>query len=423
MRKSLQYYQDKLDINRDLLLLLLVGGLYFLGIFLSNTFVNIYLWKQSGDYITIAVYNLAIFLFQPATFILAGKLAKKVDRVIVLRLGVTFLSLFFLSVLIIGEDASTYNFLLGSLLGIGYGFYWLAFNVLTFEITEPETRDFFNGFLGVLQSFGGMIGPLLAGIIIAKMTANLGYRTIFTISFILFICAVVSSFFLNRRKAEGSFHFRRILEERRHNKNWNRILNAHVAQGLREGMFAFVITIWVYLITNSEFALGVFNLSLSGLSFIFYFLATKFIKPSMRKKAILIGALILYFSIFIILFEISYLLMIIYAVFIGIAYPIINVPYNSMTYDVIGKAWKAKDLRVEYIVVRELFVNIGRVLSISVFLIAVSIFQAEEIIPWLLVIFGIGHLFIYVFVKDIYLSSPNNKDMMIKDQITDEKNR
>ncbi|CDO01883.1 Major Facilitator Superfamily protein [Oceanobacillus picturae] len=423
MRKAIQFYQEKLDINKDLLFLLVIGGLYSLGIFLSNTFVNIYLWKQSGDYITIAIYNLAIYLFQPATFILAGKLAKKVDRVIVLRLGVIFLSIFFLSVLLIGEQASKYNFLLGSLLGIGYGFYWLAFNVLTFEITEPETRDFFNGFLGVLQSFGGMIGPLLAGIIIARMEANIGYTTIFTISFILFILAVACSFFLNRRRAEGSFHFRRILQERHHNKNWRRILYAHTFQGLREGIFAFIISIWVFLITQSEFSLGMFNLVLSGLSFVFYFIATKFIKNKLRKKAILLGGLILFFSTFIILFNLGYVQLIIYAVFIGIAYPIINVPYVSMTYDVIGKAWKAKEMRVEYIVVRELFVNLGRVGSIVLFLGAVMLFPAKQVIPVLLIILGSGHLIIYFFVKNIYLGTKQKKEVLIKDQITDEKNR
>ncbi|PAV29054.1 MFS transporter [Virgibacillus profundi] len=423
MRKSLQFYQDKIDVSKDLLFLLVIGGLYSLGIFLSNTFVNIYLWKQSGDYITIAMYNLAICLFQPITFIIAGKLAKKVDRVIVLRLGVIFLSLFFLSVLIIGEKSSTYNFMLGSLLGIGYGFYWLAFNVLTFEITEPETRDFFNGFLGVLQSFGGMIGPLLAGVIIAKMEANIGYTTIFTISFILFISAVAFSFFLKRRQAEGSFYFRRILKERKHNKNWGRILYAHIFQGLREGIFLFVISIWVFLVTKSEFALGMFNVFLSGLSIVFYFIATKFIKPPLRKKAILLGGLILFFSIFIILFDISYMLLMIYAVVIGIAYPIISVPYVSMTYDVIGKAWKAKEMRVEYIVVREVFVNLGRVISILVFLIAVSFLNPEKIIPILLVIFGSGHVFIYFFVKNVHLGSQPKKEVLIKEQIPDEKNR
>lgn len=169
-------------------------------------------------------------------------------------------------------------------MGIGYGFYWLAYNVLTFEITEPDTRDFFNGFLGILQSLGGMTGPLLAGAIIAKMTNNIGYTVIFGISFALFACAVGISFLLKRRGAEGVFRFKRILGERHRNKNWNRILHAHFFQGLREGIFAFVISIWVFLVTKSEFALGTFNMFLSGLSAVFYLIATKFIKPSMRKR-------------------------------------------------------------------------------------------------------------------------------------------
>src|SRR5690625_4407417 len=257
MRKIM--WLSKINIQRDLLFLLIIGGLYSLGIFLSNTFVNVYLWKQSGEYHTIAIYNLAIYIAQPLTFILAGKLAKKIERIIVLRLGVIFLSLFFLSVLLIGEKVGTYNYILGTLLGIGYGFYWLAFNVLTFEITEPDTRDFFNGFLGMLQSFGGMIGPLLAGIVIAKMSRNSGYTVIFTVSFILFVCAVIFSFFLKRRQADGKFELIKIVKERHVNKNWQRIIYSHVFQGLREGMFLFVITIWVYVVTKSEFSLGIFN--------------------------------------------------------------------------------------------------------------------------------------------------------------------
>lgn len=37
------------DVNKGLLFLLTIGGLYSLGIALSNTFVNVYLWKQSGN--------------------------------------------------------------------------------------------------------------------------------------------------------------------------------------------------------------------------------------------------------------------------------------------------------------------------------------------------------------------------------------
>ncbi|WP_077621492.1 MFS transporter [Sediminibacillus massiliensis] len=425
MKKSLKVIMGDIEVDRDLKLLLTIGGLYSLGIFLSNTFVNIYLWKQSGDFIDIAFYNLAIFILQPLTFILAGRWAKKVDRVIVLRLGVIFLSLFFMAVLLAGERAATYNIILGGLLGIGYGFYWLAFNVLTFEVTEPETRDFFNGFLGLLQSFGGMIGPVVAGYVISRMEEFRGYTVIFAISFSLFAMAVVCTLFLNRRSAKGNFSFRRIFDERKNNLAWKRILYAHSFQGLREGIFVFIISVWVYVVTQSEFALGTFNLVFSGFSFVFYYLATRFIKPRMRKWSIFVGGLSLFLSIFLILVHMNYTTLLIYAGIIGMSYPILFVPYSSMTYDVIGKAWNAAEMRIEYIVVRELFVNLGRVSSIVLFLITVPLFSAESAIPYLLVIAGAGHFIIYFFIKEINIKTPetDREHVALGQQLSDEENR
>ncbi|WP_186575773.1 MFS transporter [Aquibacillus kalidii] len=425
MKNKLKVLGD-IEIDRDLKLLLTIGGLYALATFLSNTFVNIYLWKQSGEYVDIALYNISVYIMQPLTFILAGRWAKKVDRVIVLRLGVAFLSLFYMTVLIVGESASKYNMLLGALLGIGYGFYWLAFNVLTFEVTEPETRDFFNGFMGLMQSFGGMIGPVLAGYIISRLANFTGYTIIFTISFILFALAVASTFFLNRRSAEGNFTFRRILQERKHNEDWKRILYAHTFQGLREGIFVFVISIWVFITTQSELALGTFNLIFSGFSFVFYLLATKMIKPHMRKGAIFVGGLSLYLAVFLILTNMSYTTLLIYGAIIGLSYPIFTVPYASMTFDVIGKGWKAAEMRIEYIVVREIFVNLGRVSSIAIFLLAITFFSPEASIPYLLMTLGAGHFIIYFFVKGIKLhGTPREKENKVPlgNEIADHENR
>lgn len=391
------------EVNKDLLLLLVIGGLYSLSIALSNTFVNVYLWKQSGEFSDLGFYNLAVVIFQPLTFILAGRWAKKIDRVIVLRLGVVFLALFYLSVLFIGDQASTYLLMLGSLLGIGYGFYWLAFNVLTFEITEPETRDFFNGFLGILSSVGGMIGPFAAGYIISTLEKFTGYTVIFTISLILFSAAVVLSLFIKRRGAEGSYELKRIIKERKNNDNWRYITNAHFFQGIREGTFIFAISVLVYITTNSEMALGTFGLLNSAVAFVAYYFATRLIKKHHRKKAILIGGLILYGAIFFLVFELTYVKLLFYAVTIAIAYPLLLVPYVSLTYDVIGRSWKAGEMRIEYIVVREIFLNGGRAVSVILFLIAVLFFDQQKSIPVLMCIIGAGHAMIYPFVRKIEL--------------------
>ncbi|MEO2074467.1 MAG: MFS transporter [Bacillus sp. (in: firmicutes)] len=391
------------ELTKDLTLLLVIGGLYSLSVALSNTFVNIYLWKQTGKYSDIALYNLAIVVLQLLTFILAGRWAKKIDRVIVLRIGVIFLAVFYLTVLLTGTNASTFLLLLGSLLGIGYGFYWLAYNVLTFEITEPETRDFFNGFLGILSSAGGMIGPLAAGFIITRFEKFTGYTFVFGMSLALFALAVFISFSLKPRPAAGRYCFRRILEERKLNENWRLVTNAHFFQGLREGTFLFVISVFVYISTGSEMALGTFGLINSGISFVAYYLASRLIKKNNRKKAILIGGLILYAAVLIIVWDTNFIKLLIYAGMIALAYPLLLVPYMSTTYDVIGNGWKAAEMRIEYIVVREIFLNLGRIVSILSFIAAVTLFNEEKSIPILLLILGAGHSFIYFFIKRVQL--------------------
>lgn len=110
------------EVNRDLVLLLLIGGLYTLAISLSNTFVNIYLWKQTQNYVNLGLYNLASVVLQPLTFLIGGKLAKRIDKLNLVANRRRHVSYFFIVVLVAGKSASHYILLMGALLGVGYGF-------------------------------------------------------------------------------------------------------------------------------------------------------------------------------------------------------------------------------------------------------------------------------------------------------------
>ncbi|WP_339059989.1 MFS transporter [Tepidibacillus marianensis] len=98
-------------------------------------------------------------------FIVAGKLARYWDRIILLRMGVAILTLFYLIVLALGSNSIHHFILLGILLGIGQGFYWFSFNNLYFEITSPHNRDIFNGMNGLFTSAAGIIAPFLSGLV------------------------------------------------------------------------------------------------------------------------------------------------------------------------------------------------------------------------------------------------------------------
>lgn len=394
--------------NRDLKVLLMIGGLFAFATFLSNTFVNVFLWKQSNDYVNIAIYNLYISIFSPLSFLLAGRISKMVDRTIIIRLGMGFLMGFYLIILFLGEHTSSYPYIIGAILGIGNGFYWMSFNLLTFEVTEPDTRDYFNGILGSLQSFGGMAGPFIAGYIVSLWDNLKGYSIIFFISFVCFVVAAGLSFLLHKRHVTGRLYLKDVIKESTFNKNWRNILYAHIFQGSREGLFLFIITIWIFVATNSEFAIGTFNLLLSLSSFIGYYLVSKFLKDTRRKMYIFIGGLILYLSVGLFVFQIDTWMLFLYGVLAGFAYPVYNVPFISLTYDIIGTAKQARELRVEYVILRELFLNIGRISAISIFIISMKFIEPITVIPILLLTLGAGNLIASLFVKKIEHPLVNN---------------
>lgn len=64
-------------------------------------------------------------------------------------------------------------------------------------------------------------------------------------------------------------------------------------------------------------------------------------------------------------------------------------------------------MRIEYIVVTELFFNIGRVVSILAFILLVTFFDDKQSIRILLAVIGAGHLAIYFCVRKVTLRRPD----------------
>ena len=204
-------------------LLLYVNTLFLLAEALSGTFVNVYLWKEAGDYILIGYYNIAFYLSMQVTFMLSGKWVKVYNKMSCLRSGISVAASFYLLILFLDGKAVDYIIPLGFLQGIGHGFFWLSFNIVLFEITNRENRDKFNALAGVLGSFVGMAAPLAAGYLISEMTGMKGYYTIFSISLGVYIAGVILSFFLKKRKSGGQFSLKETYGVFNRGRTWKRI--------------------------------------------------------------------------------------------------------------------------------------------------------------------------------------------------------
>jgi len=384
-------------VSSELIILLIVHGVFLLGVGLSNTFINIFLWKKAQNLAIVVLYNLCNFTTVPIVFIFAGWLAKKASLTANLRIGIICYSILFIVLLLVQADAPKYAWLLGFLTGISGGFYYVSYNVLGYDFSSDDNRDYVMGIQGLVVSFATMVAPFAAGVIIQYLKGNNGYITVFSLSLILFVIAAVFSFRIPNKKVTRQYYLKSILMMPFRKKNWAYIMAGESLRGLREGVMAFLINILLYTIVNSEFYIGLYTLLVSAVQLFSFYMISKRMRPYTRKQYMLAGAVIfaLFGGIFLIKLNITTLFL--YGIVSSFFITFINNPSAAIIYSVIHRTPNSVKRRIEGLVVREVYLNIGRVIGVFMLLLVPNDIQ---FILTMVFIFGLSQLLMwYLFNK------------------------
>jgi len=388
-------------LKKDAKLLLFVSTLYTIAIALSNTFVNVYLWKLQKSYIIIGWFNFFQYLATVLIFIIAGKLSRYWDRIILLRIGVAVLTLFYLIVLAFGSNSIHHSVFLGILLGIGQGFYWFSFNNLYFEITSPHDRDIFNGMNGLYTSAAGIIAPFLSGWFISREMGFTGYRYIFIVSLVVFAIAVLVSFFFYKRPSRGKYRLTYVLKQSIYPTPWRNISLGIMAQGGREGVITFLTGLLVFISTGNEFSLGTYSMLISLVALISYFLTGKWMKKQWRNRSMMVGSVMMALVVFPMFIHISYTTLLIYGIGTSLFAPLYFLPLTSTVFDYIGQNEENANLRTEYIVLREIGLNLGRMLILVVFIFFIKWVGIQHL-RYILLISGTLQVVTWLFFRKVF---------------------
>ncbi|WP_025682948.1 MFS transporter [Paenibacillus maysiensis] len=400
----------KSNLNGQSILLLSLNGLFVFAAALSGTFLNVYLWKSRQDYAMIGWFNVSQQIALGIMVWVAGKWVKEHNKMNALRVGTALSGLFYLVVLYTGSQAVNYIWPLGMLLGAALGLFWLAFNVIFFEVTDRVSRDHFNGWVGLLGSFSGIVGPWLSGWIIARMEDDAGYRVIFSISLALYVVGVVLSFFLRKRKTTGSYNW---LEPKQRlsqkGSMWRPLSLSLVTQGIREGVFAFLITLLVYVATQQEWKLAQFSLITSAVSFFSFWAVGKWLKPHYRSVGMLLGASLLVIALVPLLWRMEYSTLLIMGIGTALFLPLYLIPMISASFDLMGVSEKDVNKRVELVVLRELCLMVGRLTGMLIFLGVLSMSKAPIAMIWLLIGLALMPVAGWVFMRNVLKKEQTTK--------------
>ncbi|TVX92121.1 MFS transporter [Paenibacillus agilis] len=349
-------------------LLFAVYSLFALANACSGTYVNIYLWKIKPDYALIGWFALVQQLSLGAVFLLGGKWVKEKNKMIWLRAGMVLSGAFYTLVLVLGEYSIHCVELLGIVLGSSLGCFWLAYNVIYFEVTNAYTRDSYNGGAGIVASSCTMIAPWLSGLVITAYGPT-GYKMMFSVSLFIFACGILLSFKLSKRPPGASFDWTVPLHAwRDKNSPWRAAFFAMMAQGLRDGVYMFLIGLLVYIATSNELKLGTYTMLTSFASLVVFYVVGKWLSGVWRAKTMLIGTICMGAAVVPLLFGVNYISLLLYGLIMSSFSPLFIVPMTSSIFDLMGRDDEAASNRVELTVLRECGLCLGRILSITMFI-------------------------------------------------------
>jgi YQGE family putative transporter len=392
---------------KDAKALLLVSTLFTFAMGLSNIFVNVFFWKQTKDFKVIVIYNLMHYIVIPMVFILAGIIAKRKNGIWPLRFGLLAYTIFFAVILWVGGKGGAYIYVLGVIHGIGSGFYWLAFNTLCFDYTDTNNRDTFNGFNGSCAGIASAASPITAAYIISRFEGVTGYNIVFAITLTIFIVLLLISLALRCKNYAGKLDFKKAFSS--NCEEWSMIRRSTVSWGFRDVIIVFLVNILIIETTKSELSLGQLTLFASLVSSASYVLVQKVIKPPQRKLSIMIGTIGSFVAILGLGLKVEYSTLLFYVIADALFIPFYMIQLTSSTYNVISRAHD-EDLRVEYMINRDLMLNGGRIVSVGILLILLHISAEIKLLQGYLVFIGLAPIVSGYFLsklKKVLLGEPN----------------
>ncbi len=350
--------------------LLLVDALWATAAALGATFADAYLWRLGSGWAAISVFNLWQFVAMALAFPLAGHLAQRFDRVLPLRLAAAVVAAAFATLLWLGPAAPRFIALLGVLLGAGWGLYWLAFFVLGFDLTDRGNRDWFTGSAGVLEAAAALAVPPLAGALAVRPG---GFRLLFAGALAAFAAVLVVSIRL-------SAPARRVVADQpaipprglSSAPGWWGVVAADAALGLRDGVYLFAPALLVFTASDNPLELGAFVAACQAASLVANALAARFGRPRLRRRLAVAGAVLGLVAAALLIAPVGIDGLWAFGLLAAAAQPLLKVPLEACTLDVIARGADPARWRVPRTVVKEVAVNFARACSVGLLAVAVA---------------------------------------------------
>jgi MFS family permease len=354
-------------VERESRLYLLMMALYTFGSTMSGLFINVFIWKLHSSFTLLAVYSMIYSLVVVLSFPLCAKLARRRSPMASLRLGILCFIVTYALVLYLKELSGDFIWLIGFGIGLGSSFFAIGMHMQALDSTRDAGRDRFLYLSNLLNSLAGIAAPLVSGFLIDRFTGMTGYYFVFSTTLVWYLLAVLVSM-----RIKGKF----IAKEsqlwnvwKKPSREWRGMYWITMGSGFVEGVYqTFLITMMGYAIVQNELSLGGIATFAAVVSVLTSLVLSKVSKPEYRFRIYALGALLVCASSVWLSLQMVFAALVVYTVLSNVGMNLISTSFYAWTYASFEKDPEYEARRLDYVVIREIPLGVGRSIGLVVFL-------------------------------------------------------
>lgn len=387
-----------IDIKR----LLISHGIFTAGRVFFEIFLNVLIWKQTGDFVLLAWFNIAYLLMHNITFHLFAVVVKKGEIHLPRKLALLGFTLTYLSIFLMKGNIINYVIPIGLVIGFFNGMYWISYQILRFDLTTGENRGNYTGFefgIGILVD---IIMPVLGGFIVVANFWGNGYPNLFLFGTIFFLISLVVGNVKFPIYSVPHFHFKKTFFLMFKDKNimksmWGYTLGSFGRSG---ALVKLILPLIIFNALQNELKFSVWLSFFSIVAIVGSYAFGKFIDYKHYNTSLFLGGISYFLLIIMVLIFPYFAVFIVFGALIKITTLMINIPRSVISENLIRYIPDSSHHRIEYIVMREWFsIGFGRVFSFVILFMVVGLESFQmKIVLFIIAIVALAEMF---FIKSV----------------------
>lgn len=368
---------------------------------LSGIFVNIFIWNIDNSFESLALYSLSNSIAILISFPICAWLARQTSPMSSLRIGVLLYIVAYGFLLWIREDAVNHIYLLGAMMGLAVSFFAVGQHMQIFNVTQDRNRDRFLYISSFLSNGVGMLAPIISGFTISRFIGMKGYYIVFSISLLSFLFTALISLKVKGKKLPMKSNFKEVWKNP--TREWRGMYWVSMVTSMVDGTYSsFLASVMTFSILQDELSLGGYNTFAALMGLLTSLWLAKISAPERRMKIYIIGAFLVSISSISLSIKPVFWMLVIYAVLFVIGSNLMNTTLNAWMYASIEFDQKFDERRLDYIVVREIPLGLGRMIGIGLFFLMNAIFESDNILPISFAMFGSVYVFLIPALRKIW---------------------